>query len=768
MKESVKIGDGVTKGDSKVYIKTIGIHIIAAIIGFVGGRAQIFYEMSPFGVSFAAGCSLNLLPSVSIGVFLGYFIPGITGGFRYIAAFFAVTAIRVMLSSYRKLSLNPYFLSLVSLLASLFTSLLALWRLEEYALRSFAEGILICSVTFLLARVSRVFGRRFAGLTGDEMASLLIVMSIILIAFSSVTLYGISLGRIMGIVLIFISSKYGGTLSGAVSGITVTFSQMLVGSNLSGFALFSLGGMMAGIFSPFGRLAQIAAVSLCGIIGHAFTGGGTQLAIGVVELLFASSLFLMLPSKASVFLGKIFSCCPKVGGPTGVKKGVIIRLDKAASALDDVSKTVEQVAKKLSDINAPSFSRVAGMVEKDTCVGCRLRLHCWETKRSETMNALVEITKAVRSGATKPEAAADEGFKIQCLRLEKLGESIKEKYGHYAAAVVAENRMEEVRGVVSDQFSGVSDMLYSMSREFEGDDRFDNSAALTAAAALKNLDIRSEESYARIDRFGRMTLEFKIKKEEGVVYNKLQIMRMLSLCCERDFDVPVISESAGKVYLTVSERPRYTVDMGVCQFAANGSGMCGDAYRYFSDGLGRFFMILSDGMGTGGRAAVDGTFVSGLMAQLLKAGFGYNCSLKILNSSMLFKSTDESMATLDIACIDLFNGKTELLKAGAAPSLVRRSGKTGKAESHSLPVGILRDIGLDKATLKLKAGDIVILMSDGAVSEDLDWIRNVLNTWGDGSAQQLSETIAEGVRRRYNTEKGDDITVMAAIVNNKI
>lgn len=768
MKESVKIGDRAAKGETKVYIEAAVIHIIAAVIGFSASRAEIFYGFCPFGVSFVAGCSINLLPSVATGVFLGYFIPGVTGGFRYIAAFFAVAAIRVLLSGYKKLSKSPWFLGSVALLSGLFTSLLALWKLEKYALRSFGEAILMFCATFFICKTTLAFRRRFAGLSGDEMASLLIVISIILISFSSVTLYGVSLGRILGLVLILVSAKYGGTLSGAVSGIAVTFSQMLTTSSLSYFSLFALGGMMAGVFSHLGRCAEIAALVFCGIIGLCSGGFKESAAVWIVELLLSSAFFLVLPSKAGIFLGKIFSCCPKVGAPQGVKKSVVMRLDKASAALNDVSETVEQVAKKLSDINSPSFSQVTSLVEKDTCVGCRLRIHCWENHRSETLSALVEMTKAVRSGSIKPEAAAEEDFKIRCLRLEKLGESVAKRYAAYASSVAAENRMEEVRGVVTDQFGGISDMLKIMARDFETEDRFDNSAALNATAALKNLDIRAEEACAKIDRFGRMTLEFKLKKEEGVVFNKLQIMRMLSLCCERDFDVPSISESAGKVYITVTEHPRFAVDIGVSQFAANGGAMCGDAYRYFPDGQGRYFMVLSDGMGTGGRAAVDGTFVSGLMGQLLKAGFGYNCSLKIINSSMLFKSTDESMATLDIACIDLFSGRTELLKAGAAPTVVRRSGKTGKAQSCSLPVGILRDIGFDRASVKLKAGDIVIMLSDGAAEDGIDWIRNVLATWEDGSAQRLAETIAEGARRRVGGEKSDDITVMAAIINTKI
>ena len=196
--------------------------------------------------------------------------------------------------------------------------------------------------------------------------------------------------------------------------------------------------------------------------------------------------------------------------------------------------------------------------------------------------------------------------------------------------------------------------------------------------------------------------------------------------------------------------------------------MCGDAYKFFFDGRGHFIMILSDGMGTGGRAAVDGAMASGLMCRLIKAGFGYDCSLKILNSSMLFKSTDESLATVDIASIDLYTGQVELYKAGAAPTLIRRSGRTGKAESTSLPAGILREIGFDKATVKCKTGDIVLLMSDGAVCDGTDWIREELENWTDGTADELASRICDGAKRRRSDNHEDDITVMAAIIKKAV
>ena len=155
------------------------------------------------------------------------------------------------------------------------------------------------------------------------------------------------------------------------------------------------------------------------------------------------------------------------------------------------------------------------------------------------------------------------------------------------------------------------------------------------------------------------------------------------------------------------------------------------------------------------------------MGRMLRSGFGYDCALKIVNSSMLFKSTDESLSTVDIAAIDLFTGECELLKAGAAPTLVRRSGKVGKAESNSLPPGILREVAFDKAKVSLKREDIVVMVSDGATTEGTEWISAMMADWTVGSAQQLADEIALAARRRRADGHSDDITVMAAILKQK-
>lgn len=769
MKEIASSVNRKEKYDTGILLAAAGMHISAAAVGFIMSRGAVLGNLLPFGISFIAGCSLTYTPAAATGVFLGYFIPAIgSGGFKYIAAAFAVVAVKLLLGGLKRLSSNPIFLSAMAFLASFLTSAVTLSGLNFNFLSVLCESLFSAMGAFFVCRCFNSFKNAAAGLRADELASLSVLIGMALTGINGFTFNGISLGHILGIAVILTASKYGGILSGSVSGITVSFAMCLSGVSGEIAVVYAFTGLIAGVFSSFGKYVQTAVPLVFSLAGSVISGNPVLIAQTVIEAALGSALFLAVPRRAGIRLGKLFSAYPRLSAPDGVKRSLSMRLDIAAGALCDVSGTVEQVAAELSKINSPDFGSVITAVEQDACAGCKLRLHCWESKRDDTLKAVLEMTNAVKSGERSPENAAPEEFKGRCLRVARVANAAYKRYSDYASRIAAENRIDEVRGVVSDQFDGISAMLSELSRELEKDDRFDNSAAEKAAAALKNLDIRVEECSSKTDKYGRMTIEMRVKKDPSLIINKLQVMKMVSVVCERDFDIPSVSENGGEIFIVLNEHAALRVDVGVEQKCASDSAMCGDAYKYFFDGRGHFIMILSDGMGTGGRAAVDGAMASGLMCRLIKAGFGYDCSLRILNSSMLFKSTDESLATVDIASIDLFTGRVELYKAGAAPTLVRRSGRTGKAESTSLPAGILREVSFDKAVVRCKENDIVVLMSDGAVSEGTEWIKDEIEGFEGGTAEQLSERICEGAKRRRTDGHEDDITVMTAVIKRAV
>ena len=281
---------------------------------------------------------------------------------------------------------------------------------------------------------------------------------------------------------------------------------------------------------------------------------------------------------------------------------------------------------------------------------------------------------------------------------------------------------------------------------------------------MKDLGYRTVSCVCARDKFGRLSADIRIKGVADKYPNKMEILQHLSRSLGVQLDTPCISGAGDEAFISITEKPVYKLEIGVAQIPRESGRLCGDTCRYFCDGHGRMILLLSDGMGTGGRAAVDSAMVSGLMSRMLQAGFGYDCSLKLINSSMIFKSTDESLATVDIAAFDLFNGHCELLKAGAAPTVVRQNGKMGCAESRSLPPGILRDIAFDRAEVHLREGDILVMMSDGVTTEGTDWICGTVKAWDVGSAQQLADRLAAAARRRRDDGHHDDITVLTAVV----
>ena len=56
-------------------------------------------------------------------------------------------------------------------------------------------------------------------------------------------------------------------------------------------------------------------------------------------------------------------------------------------------------------------------------------------------------------------------------------------------------------------------------------------------------------------------------------------------------------------------------------------------------------------------------------------------------------------------------------------------GRVSRIEKSSLPVGILRDIHFERSTDTLTDGDILLLLSDGEVSEGVAWVEEALRDY---------------------------------------
>lgn len=185
-----------------------------------------------------------------------------------------------------------------------------------------------------------------------------------------------------------------------------------------------------------------------------------------------------------------------------------------------------------------------------------------------------------------------------------------------------------------------------------------------------------------------------------------------------------------------------------------------------SSGLpdGSLALILSDGMGKGIRAAAESRAVARRLRKNLKSGMRPAFAIKEVNCYMLSceeaqtkcaymrkcrrearedgqkyrpatqecekqpealqqaraarcssaaAGEAECFATVDLLIIDRNAAKAKFYKMGAASSFLLRNGKVKRFEQAALPIGIIPEVQLNHIAVRLKAGDIVVMVSDG-------------------------------------------------------
>lgn len=768
LKEMAEVGDlGLGKFADKA--KTLVSAVLTATVGFFMSRTVLVGGMAPLGAALAAGLPIKQALPAAAGALIGYLLPGSgVSALKYTAVLLAVTVIRLFLNGIKGIGRSAVWSAITAAVTVMCVGFASLGsELYSDGAVAVAEGAVAGLGAYFFRRSQDIKNLR-AGLSTEQTACLLASASLLLAAFYNTELDGISFGRIVGALLIICAARFGRVGAGAVCGTAVAATVCLVGGDTPSAVFYCVAGLLCGVFSPFGRVAEAATPILLATVWALFCKGERSSLIMLAEVSAAGVISLMLPRTLTSAVAKVMSPQTVTPDSKGLRRTLTMRLGFASSALRGVSETVEDVARCLEITSKPSFSAVLQEVENDACKGCSFHSYCWERERKITVDALIGMSGAVRKCRPIELAEVPEEFTERCLRLEKVEAALSTRYSKFLSEISAGKRVGEMRGIVSDQMEGIADMLEELSDEFRTAQNYDIILAGRVAAALKEVDINADECSCVVDRFGRLTVEIRLLHTPELPINRAKVLSVLEEICERDFEPPEINRSGHSYYITATEKALLSVDCACTQLIQGTNRHCGDTCRYFFDGRGRLVVIVSDGMGSGGRAAVDSAMTAGLAERLIKAGFGYDCTLRLVNSAMLFKSTDESLATLDISCIDLYNGRTEMFKAGAAPTLVRRSGRTGRAECKSLPAGILNEIGFDKATVTLKEDDILLMMSDGACTDGTDWICAELEAFGNGGAKQLADRIASSARRRRHDGHDDDITVFAAVVERAV
>ena len=751
---------------------------VSFLTGLLCARGLVFGRYAPFGVAVAAAAPRGGLWAAVLGAFLGYLFPSpVYVPIRYAAALIAVAAIRWSLSELRGVNTHPLYAPAVAFLPLFLTGMTMVFlngSMSYTAALYLAESFLGAGCAYFLTRTAglllgpdRKSGRALlqAPLEGGGVAALTVTVAILVLAFSQVSLSGVSLGRVLMVLLVITCARAGGISGGAVAGVTAGVVQGLSTAGLSYLSgAYGLGGLMAGVFAPMGKAAAaVAFIVSHGVASLQVGSGDTRLVTGAIEVAAATVAYMLLPK--SRWLTEAFGLRQDSLSGGALRGNIVMRLKYAAQALTNVHASVEEISQKLSALCAPSLQGVYDRSAEAICAGCGMSAACWRKHKAETLENFSQLAGPLKAKGKVETGDFTKAFVERCGRAGEMRDELNKNYNRYLMKEAAELRAAQIREVVEEHFKTTAGILDEMAGEFSLYQQFDEEAAQRVADVLRDNGITPLEVCCRIDRFGRMTMEAEIERERQKRLNRGTFTREVSAACGRMFSPPCVSVSQDRCRIQMCQRPALEVGRGFSQSSAGNGTFCGDSASVFADGCGRLIAVLSDGMGTGGRAAVDGAMTSAMAESLLKAGIGFDSMLQTINAALMAKSGDESLATLDLACIDLFTGEAQFRKAGAACTILRRGRRTEVLEASSVPLGILPGVEFASCQRDLGPGDVVVLVSDGVVAAGHEWLADLVADWDEGeNPNTFAQRITDEAKRRRSDGHEDDVTALVLVL----
>lgn len=512
----------------------------------------------------------------------------------------------------------------------------------------------------------------------------------------------------------------------------------------------------AGICCAMARQNRwISAGAIC-LLGAAFglldgTGEGAAL---LVETGLAAAVFLLIPEKPLARL-RVRLIAPELTHWQGGYSTVPAQLRAAAAALQRVSAGVTRVSDGMAALTPTARELILLRARERVCGECPLMGQCGCPERGDLDSALrrLQQTGILTRRDFRP------GFAEECPCAERLSEALISLWEDAGSDTLTAARRDRCREMACSLFTTVSRFLGEVSLHVADGERVLTENERIAADTLARLGAQVVHLRCTEPVDGAVTLQITAVLPRRLSPGKTA--RLLGEALGMTLTVDGVTETERGTCLLLRRKPLFSLRLGTASSAADNGKFCGDYCDYFSTGA-EAYALLSDGMGTGARAAVDAALTVDTFSRLIKAGTDPDTALDITNTALNVRSGEEAIATLDAARVNLYTGEVTFLKAGAAVGFCTVGGRVRQVEICSLPLGILSPVSFKERRVVLKQNDTLLLMSDGVTEQGSKWIEDALreNPCPENMGE-LARQILKSAGERHRGRR-DDMTVVAA------
>lgn len=802
--KSETIKELIKKSFTKQKILLYIISFMVSLVSF-----SVNKDLAPFGIAIFAAILSNTMPVgipfiiIGISNFISF---GGTSTLNYILiALMLLFSVLIKSPKYTNESNEQRKLGLRVLLSCLIINITKLIFEQEIVVYDILVAIMnsICVFIFykIFANAIPVINKIGRGnvYAVEEVMGASLLIAIAVSSIGNFAIFGYSVKNILCILIVLVMGWKNGILVGATAGITVGTVLGVIGAGeVEMVASYALSGMIAGIFSKFGKIGVIIGFVLGNIALTYIANGNTIEVIKFQEILIAALGLLAVPKKVKINIEDIVSEVKLLPETTGrnleENKDTIYKLGAMSETLSQIARSYKEAAATIvdeeelkeqekenfkifekelqnnieniednilfNDIYSPEDSLIENifdfLIEKEIIVEKDLldilaKHNNYIILNNETKEDISKIVKVINYS----------------YRVSKLNFIWKKKLDENKKAV--SSQLEEVSkaiGKLAENIEVKEDDEYSVKKE-------------EIQVLLKEVEIDVLQININCEESGRLRLDLYTNTCENVekpICNIKKMTKIVSKTLEQNMILQKqecgLRLNKDKCLYTFISQDKQILEIGVAKATKADSISSGDSSIQTRLEDGKYLVAISDGMGSGKEARKSSNMAIAMLNKLLSSGFDKDTSLRLINSTLGAINEEDMYATLDIAIFDLYAQNLEFIKNGACPTFVKNKRNVQVLKSLSLPTGILNDIDLVVYDKDLSQGDILVMCSDGILESSEEytnkelWLKFLLEEIETEDPQKIADIILqEAIDNNYGIPK-DDMTVIVTKIKN--
>lgn len=585
-------------------------------------------------------------------------------------------------------------------------------------------------------------------------------------AARDLTLYGISLGVFGAMFAVLYVSRQEGAVAGAVS---AALFGLAVEPSLA--PLFVFGALCASLLFPL-------SVSLGGTVSFLVSLGwgsyvlGFRVLNGVFPALLAAHFLFCVWDKlfghpvakhdrataeaTASDESPVSSAWETASGEERLRLRDTNRKIRALCAgFSDLGQIFEGLARRTQKPSASDLKQICDRAFDAGCVSCASKETCWNEQYCVTSAEVGEICSVLHQNGRVETERLEGKLRERCDRLPDIVEEINQNAARYTEQLLLSDRTE----VFALDYRVMSRLLTVAVGEEEEEYQTDSELSGRLFAALREAGF----AVSAVCAAGKRRRRIAVYAEDASALEDIHAVHLIleSVCpfgLESGIGCP--EEGVAEFW----ERPHLTVRYSCQTACADGEeSYCGDTAEAFFGENGKFYALISDGMGSGCEAAGTSEICGVFLKKLLASGAECEEILHLLNGFLRNRgggSLHECSATVDLMELDLMERRASFYKSGAAPTYVFRDGGLFKLRSRTVPIGIIRDPDVRKIGFEMGDGDLVVMVSDGVTQgkEECPWLFDLLRSHTEtDDVRRLADLI---VKYAAEDENSDDISVL--------